>query len=212
VFHRLRPRVPSLPTAISLLALSIVLGGTAYAATGQLVNIADGTAAGNVAHVSSSGSLYTTGTASVSAPAKPFNLNALSFTDGVFTGQFAPTTATLALTGLRISNATPNPVTYNLYRYTATGGGCSSSGSSSFLGTWQVPAGQTVEEQVITPILIKPPAPGQAWCLGTLVSYLGGSTGHGLYANFNGYVYSGTFAAAAAPVAAGKASAEVPSR
>ncbi|HEX8102627.1 MAG TPA: hypothetical protein VF533_08455 [Solirubrobacteraceae bacterium] len=52
-----RLRVPSLPTAISLLALSIVVTGTAFAATGQLVNIADGSNAARLAHVSSTGSV-----------------------------------------------------------------------------------------------------------------------------------------------------------
>ncbi|HEX8102053.1 MAG TPA: hypothetical protein VF533_05550 [Solirubrobacteraceae bacterium] len=55
VFRRLR--VPSLPTAISLLALSIAVTGTAWAATGQLVNIADGTNAARLAKVSQYGSL-----------------------------------------------------------------------------------------------------------------------------------------------------------
>src|SRR5437868_4880147 len=96
-----RVRRPSLPTAISLLALSIVLTGTAFAATGQLVNIVDGSNPANVAKVDSTGQLKTaaavtgtvgvTGNVGVLAPAKPwFNM------ESVFPGgtEYALTPAT----------------------------------------------------------------------------------------------------------------------
>src|SRR4051794_6119304 len=53
--RRLRRPTPAL--VVAFLALLVALGGTALAATGQLVNIADGSKAANVAHVTSGGRL-----------------------------------------------------------------------------------------------------------------------------------------------------------
>src|SRR4051794_31490146 len=52
-----RLRRPSPALAVAFLALIVALGGTALAATGQLVNIADGTKAANLAHVTNGGKL-----------------------------------------------------------------------------------------------------------------------------------------------------------
>src|SRR5436309_1371756 len=60
VNRRLRP--PSLPTAISLLALSIAITGTAYAAAPTVFSIADHTRPARTAKVSVAGALSTTGT------------------------------------------------------------------------------------------------------------------------------------------------------
>jgi hypothetical protein len=50
-------RRPTLPTAIALLALAVASTGTAVAATGQLVNIADGSNAARLAKVDVAGKL-----------------------------------------------------------------------------------------------------------------------------------------------------------
>src|SRR3954469_12434650 len=52
-------RRPSAPGVLAFIALMVALGGTALAATGQLVNIADGSNAARIAHVDSAGSLQT---------------------------------------------------------------------------------------------------------------------------------------------------------
>ena len=52
-------RKPSPGTVLGLIALVVATTGTAFAATGQLVNIADGSNAARLAHVNSSGQLQT---------------------------------------------------------------------------------------------------------------------------------------------------------
>ena len=83
---RARLRPPSFATAISLLALSIALTGTAYAAAPTLFSIADHTTPANIAKVSATGQLSTTaavsGTVLVGPPKTPFNFNGYAFGDG----------------------------------------------------------------------------------------------------------------------------------
>src|SRR5438309_10172006 len=104
---RLRP--PSLPTAISLLALSIAITGTAYAAAPTLFSIADQTTPANTARVSAAGALSTTGRVSGTvyaiqgAPKTPFSFPSASFPDGGATVQFGATNATVAFTGFRVA-------------------------------------------------------------------------------------------------------------
>jgi hypothetical protein len=195
---RLRPRVPSLPTAISLLAVSIALGGTAYAATGQFVNIVDKTTTANVAKVNSAGWLSANISGSVTElpPKTPFSVNGLSFTDNFFTGQFAATGATIALTDLRIANGTSVGTTISVYQFPQTTTSCGETSGAKFVGQWVVPAGQTLVEELSTPLMLKPLSSGGLWCLGT---YANGGGGTGFWMNYNGYVVSGTFAAAGAP-------------
>src|SRR3954452_21215867 len=50
-------RRPSPASVLAFIALMVALGGTALAATGQIVNIGDGTTAGRLAKVDSSGKL-----------------------------------------------------------------------------------------------------------------------------------------------------------
>ena len=52
-------RKPSPGTILGVIALVVAMAGTAFAATGQLVNIADGSNAARLAHVNSSGQLQT---------------------------------------------------------------------------------------------------------------------------------------------------------
>jgi hypothetical protein len=52
---------PSTGTVLGAIALFVALGGTALAATGTVVNIADPTNAANLAHVNPAGALQTTG-------------------------------------------------------------------------------------------------------------------------------------------------------
>jgi hypothetical protein len=56
---------PSTGTILGAIALFIALGGTAAAATGSLVNIADPTNAAHIAHVNASGQLQISGSTSV---------------------------------------------------------------------------------------------------------------------------------------------------
>lgn len=211
-------RWPSPAAILAFIALLVALGGTAFAATGTIVNIADPTTATHIARVSASGALVTTGTGVVSGnvapapPTRPFNLSVGSFTDGAQTAQFAPTSATLALTGIRVANITANGTNVVLWEYGFPSGEttCSTSGSTvtRFLGEFAVPAGQTVEEPLTTPLILKPISSGGTWCL---ITFASGSTGSAFYTTYNGYVVSGTFAPAANPPAL-KPGAPAPTR
>ena len=59
-----------------------------------------------------------------------------------------------------------------------------------FLGQFAVPAGQTVDEQLTTPQILKPLSGRPYWCL---VTFASGTTGSGFYTNYSGYAASGTF-------------------
>jgi len=58
-----------------------------------------------------------------------------------------------------------------------------------FLGTFSVPAGQTVDEQLTTPQIVKPLSGSPYWCLVTVAS----GTSSGFYTTYSGYVASGSF-------------------
>src|SRR4051812_26658372 len=97
-------RLPSPALVVACIALLLAAGGVSYAAvkaTGTSVNIVDPTTATSVAKVSARGEL--TALTRMLAPSKTFNFAAISFQDGVQTAQFAPTSATLAFTGIRVS-------------------------------------------------------------------------------------------------------------
>jgi hypothetical protein len=192
--RRLRP--PSLPVAISLLALSIAVTGTAVAAAPQLFAIADKTGV-NVAKVNTSGQLSTAGTVSgsvgMAVPSKPFNFAAISFQDNFATAQFAPTTATVALTGFRVANGVSVPTSVSYFQYDETSTSCSETATRRFLGQFVVPASDTVVEQLNTPIVLKPLVTGHSWCI---ITYASGNGGSGFWTTYNGFTTSGTFAAA----------------
>jgi hypothetical protein len=193
-------RRPSLPTAISLLALSIAVTGTAYAAAPTLFSIADQTTPANTAKVSATGALSTSGTVSgtvsaiPAAPKTPFSFPSASFTDGGVTIQFGATNATVAFTGFRVANQSSVSTTMSIYQYAEPSASCSTSPASSrFLGQFSVLAGETVDEQRATPQIIKPLTGSPYWCF---VTFASGSTGTAFYTTYSGYVVSGTFSPA----------------
>src|SRR4051812_40906718 len=122
---KLRLHTPSLPTALSFLALSIALGGTALAATGQLVNIGDPNQAAQVATVDTTGALKTNGATAL--PRGPFSAGASVLNNAEDTSVVGPTTAALAITGIRIANFYGNtlPSQVVLSQYALDGGTCS---------------------------------------------------------------------------------------
>ena len=140
------------------------------------------------------GSLTVDGTVSAlpSTGKSPFSLNALSFADGQFTSQMAPTSATLAITDIRIANVTTSPMTVTIYQY--AGSSCNSSTSLRFVGQWIVPGSTTLVEPLTTPLVLKPPNASTMWCLGTYASN-GTNSGAGFWINYGGFVTAGTFSA-----------------
>jgi hypothetical protein len=104
---------PSTGTILGALALFVALGGTALAATGTIVNIADPTTASNVAHVDAtgrlevgdgSGPLTIDGTVSgrPAAPASPWR-SSQDIQGGGFTFIAGPSSSPIDVTSLSIS-------------------------------------------------------------------------------------------------------------
>jgi hypothetical protein len=194
---RFQLRWPSPAAVLAFIALLVALGGTALAATGTIVNIADPATPANKAKVNAAGALSTAATVpggvAPAPPKTPFNFNGINFADANESGQMAPTTATIAMTGMRFANATPNGTDVSLYQVGVSASGCTTTSSTGqrFLGQFAIPAGQTVDEQLTTPLVLKPLSAGGPWCL---VTYASGTTGSGFWSTYNGYVVSGTFA------------------
>ena len=182
---------------VGLASLLSPLVSTALATVGQVVNISDHSASAFFAKVDSSGALKTVGTVSggnvsISAPQSAFNFPALGFTDGSPTAQFAATNATLAFTGFRVANGSSTSTTMQIWQYGETSTTCAPDGVDvfRFLGAFAVPAGETVDEQLTTPQILKPLSGRPYWCL---VTFASGTTASTFYTNYSGYVASGTF-------------------
>lgn len=173
------------------------LVSSALATVGQVVNIADHSSSAYFAKVDSNGALKTAGTVtggnvSISAPQNAFSFPALSRPDGAISTQFDPTKATLAFTGFRVANETSVSTTVAMYELGEPSTTCDTGTSTRrFLGTFSVPAGQTVDEQLTTPQIVKPLSGSPYWCLVTVAS--GTSSGVGFYTTYSGYVASGSF-------------------
>lgn len=204
-FGRLRP--PSLSTAISLLALSIVVTGTAWAATGQIVNIADGTSAGNIARVGGDGSLktaVTSGNVGVAVPKTQFQ-------HSFFVGEGAntvigPTKATLALSRVLVSNhgagSLRHDVRVQLEQRASNGTACD--GINRTLAGYDTKPNSTVIDPLPTPMQLKPYGGASHWCLQASVIIVDDSGGYYLpTVGLHGHVVSGTYSGAARPEATG---------
>jgi hypothetical protein len=172
------------------------LVGSALATVGQTVNISDHSASAYFAKVDSNGALKTIGTltggnVSISAPQSAFGFSAPTHENQGLELQAPVTNATLAFTGFRVANRTANSTTVSLYQYgQSSAAACSQKSPSRFLGEFAVPAGQTVDEQLTTPLVLKPLSGAPYWCLET---YATGSSGEAFYTTYSGYVVSGNF-------------------
>ena len=193
--HRLRPRIPSLPTAISLLALSVALTGTAYAATATVVSIGDSTTPANTAKVSAAGALSTAVSGSVSAvpvpPKSPFFLNVFNTINGDRTTQIPSTTATLAITHISFANEADGPAFIDLNEFDETGSTCDDTAGTAirFVGRWELEGDKTLEVTFPTPLVLKPLAAGHHWCVATVQAGAQGA----IATHYDGYVSAGSF-------------------
>jgi hypothetical protein len=217
-----RLRRPSPGMVVALLALFVALGGTALAATGTIVNIADPRTAANVAKVDATGALKTAGTATVGGsvaetpPRSPFFGHAFVLTSSTRT-LIAANKATVALTRLLFENHydQTNSAVANLVLLLQGGNATTCDGSSGTkeIGSYDVPAGQTLADVMGSPIVLKPLVAGDVWCL-TAQATLQSNPGGYFLPNvaFSGYVAAGTLPAGAvaspppAPGAAPRAS------
>lgn len=208
MLKRVRLRAPSLPTAISLLALAIVLTGTAFAATGQIVNIADPSNSAHVAKVDANGALHTSFT-----PAVPF-AGSITMSANSMMQITAPTTATVAFTRFLASNLADSSLhsafQISIYEFGGKNGVCN--GSSRWLASYDVSPSATVVDALATPMVLQPLSGYPQWCLEATAA-LSDNPGSYYLPHFawNGYVVSGTFSgASAAPAspASGEAAAK----
>jgi hypothetical protein len=202
---------PSTGAILGGVALFVALGGSALAATGQIVNIADPTTAANKAKVDSTGALKTTGTATVSGyvgqtiPKNPFFGHAYLSASATNT-LIAANKATVALTRLDLENYfdQTNGAAVDIRVYEQGGDATTCNGSSAAVGTYEVPAAQAVSVAMASPIVLKPLVSGSVWCLLASVGIHGGPGSYFLpEASFSGYVAAGTLppGAVSAPAA-----------
>jgi hypothetical protein len=203
---------PSTGTILGAIAVFIALGGTAVAATGTVVNIADPTTATHKAKVDATGALRTAGTATVSGyvgqaiPASPFFGNADLLASGP-SAIIAPTPntliaankATVALTRVLVENYYANSAAVDIRLYERSGNTttCDGSSGSAFVGSYDLAAPGTVSDAMESPVVLKPLVSGDVWCL---VAYASIGT-NGQYftpeVSFSGYVAAGTLPAGA---------------
>jgi hypothetical protein len=190
-----RGRRPSPALIVAFLALVVALGGTALAATGQLVNIVDPGSPSQKARVDSSGALRV-GQAS---PATAF----FGFTQpGSGQTLVGPTKATLAFSRLEVSNPADNP-TMRISIAQVPGNSTTCVGEQRTVALYAVPAGTTVSDPFPTPAVLKPAASGQVWCLKANFEFQGNPSSFTLPAvSWSGYAMAGNPPANAAASAA----------
>src|SRR4051812_40653573 len=114
-----------------------------------------------------------------------------------------PTTATIAITHLALTNDGYNQNAWAVYLYQVPGTTQSSCVSNMFgasyrrLASRSVPAGQTLAEDFTTPITVAPLSAGQSYCLVSGAEPHGSSIGtnsSSVLVDYSGYVASGSFA------------------
>jgi hypothetical protein len=199
--------------AISLAAIVFALRGSAGAATGQVVNIADGTTASYIAKVDSTGKLQTKVTglvsATITAPTTPFRRRS-TVVNYYYTSSYpvvlGPTKATLAITRIGYSNSVFNTETWELYLYRVAGTSASECNTNLFGASSEVlehvnlSAASSFETTFPTPLVTKPFSPTGSYCLMAGAGPAGGATNNNttpLDINFDGFVVSGTFTSSA---------------
>ena len=214
---RLKGISPSMVVAI--IALIAATAGTAFAAGASIVNIADPSTPANIAKVDSTGALKTSATGTVtsrpSTPATPFDFVTTVpnyYGNGnVYVVVQKPTTATVALSRIALTNSVANAndrETYLYYETVPSGGSCAAFGAGHReFAKENVRAGDTLIDTFPTPIVFKPATAGQQWCLmagsGPTAAPSPGSDTGDMSVGLSGFVVSGNLTpgpgAAAAP-------------
>jgi hypothetical protein len=190
---------PSPALLIGLLALAVASTGTAVAATGQIVNIADPTAPSQIAKVDASGHLKTV--ASQGVPARPFSITDFFYDRAVVPDNtlVPPTDASVAVDRMIFSlySAMTNRRTLYVYQYglNSVTDSCQYETTYRFVGVYDVGPGAAAVDEPSSPIVLRPSAVGKpAWCLvveawpagaGEDSSYYG-------YGTISGFVTSGS--------------------
>jgi hypothetical protein len=190
---------------VGLGSLLSPLVGSALATVGSTVNISDHSASAYFAKVDSSGQLKTSavvsGKVAPALPPQPFNvLRGVSVGTSVYA--LGPTTATIAVTDLTLANYFGNEAR-ELELYVDSAAAPNTNCASTHLrvvGFFDVPAAQTVEENFETPLVLKPLATGEAWCLRVILARpFGDTTNVTDSLILGGYVVAGTYTPTTAP-------------
>jgi hypothetical protein len=190
----------------------VALGGTALAATGTLVNIADGTNAGNVAKVDGTGALRTLQTEG--APAKPFSISQV-FQDVAFVTDnvvIPVNTTTLGVSRIYISNWSGSSTrrTVILYQYAVpNGGSCGPGGNNRIVGVYQIGPGADARDEPNTPMVLKPLPGLPAWCL-SAQSYPNATENVNSYITVSGFIAAGSLPAGVSLRPAGRTGSRQP--
>jgi hypothetical protein len=191
-----RLHLPSPALVVAIVAVVLALGGVAWAATGQLVNIADPTNASNVAKVNGSGELRVV-SRSAATPANTPLFAAGYYPVGTHT-LFGPTTATLALDHVNLRNPNGNTSYANTtFRFTigrtsVTSGTCGT--TMTPLAMYTLRPGDNAVDSWPVPLRIKPVGTAP-FCVALLVA--GDPTNPGSVVHpcvaVQGQVVSGTY-------------------
>jgi hypothetical protein len=133
-----------------------------------------------------------------SASGQPF-YRGIGFTTGAtFKKVFGPTTATVALTDLKITNYFGNSGARDLLFEQASAPApntaCDGSLRGRALGSYDVQPGSSFNANFVTPLVLSPLLAGDAWCLVVAVTKPSSDThGFSVVVGVGGYVPSGTF-------------------
>jgi len=186
---------------VGLASILSPLVGSALATVGQTVNLSDHSASAFFAKVDSSGALKTTaavtGRVAPTLPPQPFYTSrSVHAADGAV-AVLGPATATVALTDLGIANDFFNTgarfVSFLEASAPAPNSSCTEVHTRD-LGFYDVQSSDSIHANYETPIVLKPLASGEAWCLLVSVSEPAGDTDQVVGVSVGGYVVSGTFA------------------
>ena len=184
---------PSPGTILGGVALFVALGGTAYAATATIVNIADKNAPTHVAKVDVTGALKTSATVTGFVPLTPF-LGHQYLVTSTTNSLIGANQTTVALTRLDLANYydQTNGGTADIRIYEQRGDATTCNGATVPVGTYEVPAGQTFSPAIGSPIVLKPSTAGTVWCLSASASIQGSPSTYYLpEVSFSGYVVTG---------------------
>jgi len=189
---------------VGLGSLLSPLVGSALATVGQTVNISDHSSSAYFAKVTSAGELKTNGVVSgkvaPALPPQPFTVVRTVDTSNISTF-LGPTTATVALTEVTFANYFGNGARrlFLDQRSAAAPNAACASTHSHPVGVYDAPSAQTIVQDFVTPVVLKPLASGEAWCLVAFMSGPVGDVNYPDYVTLSGYVLSGTFTPPGAP-------------
>jgi len=185
---------------VGLGSLLSPLVGDALATVGSTVNISDNSSSAYFAKVDSAGALKTTaavtGKVAPTPPPQPFYVtHEIKVADGS-KAELTATTATVALTDLNFGNSFGNQarsVTVWEFSAPAPNAGCSGAFRTRFLGTYDVGSGETLHLSFTTPIVVKPLATGDGWCVTAYLQTPSADADNVDTLAIGGYVRSGTY-------------------